>query len=242
MIVRAQAAERGAFSPALIISGNTLDQRVTTSNRLLRALSPDDRALLEPYLEPREFKKKDVLILPDKPMDHVYFLDRGLASIVAKTHDNRKIEVGIYGRDGMGSTAAVLGDAMSSHEHFIQIEGAGFRLPIQVMVEAFRKSPSMQAVFLRYVRVFQLQVEQTAQSNGNYNLPERLARWLLMCHDRIDGDELPITHQFLGIMLAVRRSGVTLTVQTIEGTGIIKAKRGCIIIRDRAKLEQIAGG
>lgn len=165
-----------------------------------------------------------------------------MASIVAETHDSRKIEVGVYGRDGFGSTAVLLGDTLSPHEHFIQIEGAGSRIPTEAIIEAFQKSPTMQSVFLRYIRFFQLQVEQTAQSNGNFNLSERLARWLLMCHDRIDGDELQITHESLGIMLAVRRSSVTLAVHTMESAGIIKTKRGCIKIRRRAKLEEIAGG
>ncbi len=94
---------------------------------------------------------------------------------------------------------------------------------------------------LRYAHLFQLQTAQTALSNGSYSLEERLARWMLMCHDRMDGDEFPITHEFLAFMLGVRRPGVTTTVHILEGAGMIKARRSRIQILDRAKLEEAAG-
>jgi hypothetical protein len=89
---------------------------------------------------------------------------------------------------------------------------------------------------------FNVQVAYTALSHGSYTIEERLARWLLMCHDRVDGDDLPLVHEFLSMMLGVRRPGVTIAVQTLEATGIIKAKRGHIIVQDRARLEEVAGG
>lgn len=161
---------------------------------------------------------------------------------MATTPDKRRLEVGIYGREGMGSTAILLGDNQSPHEHFIQMAGSGFRLPADILLSAIKQSPSLNILLLKSLRCFQLQISQTALSNGNYSLNERLARWLLMCHDRVDGDEIKITHEFLGVMLAVRRSGVTLALQTFEGAKIIHAQRGCVIIRDRAMLEDIAGG
>jgi CRP-like cAMP-binding protein len=95
---------------------------------------------------------------------------------------------------------------------------------------------------LRYVEAFQVQVAHTALSHGSYTIEERLARWLLMCHDRLDGDDLPLVHEFLALMLGVRRSGVTLALQILEGAGVIHAKRGLITVHDRAKLQEIAGG
>ncbi len=87
-----------------------------------------------------------------------------------------------------------------------------------------------------------MQVAHTALSHGSYTLEERLARWLLMCHDRLDGYDLPLVHEFLSMMLGVRRSGVTIAIQTLEGTGAIKGTRGHIVVRDRDKLEETANG
>jgi len=92
------------------------------------------------------------------------------------------------------------------------------------------------------VQAFMIQIGQTALANGSHTLEQCLARWLLMCHDRVDGDDLPLVHEFLSMMLGVRRPGVTIAVQTLEATGIIKAKRGHIIVQDRARLEEVAGG
>ncbi|WP_328824920.1 Crp/Fnr family transcriptional regulator [Mesorhizobium neociceri] len=99
----------------------------------------------------------------------------------------------------------------------------------------------MRALLLRFVHTFLVQVSQTAYANAGYSVEERLARWLLMTHDRLDHDDMPITHEFMSIMLGSRRPGVTIAVQTLEGTGAIRATRGNITLRDRQKLEQIAG-
>lgn len=211
-------------------------------NYLLRAMAEPDRSGLVPHLERVPLKRAEVILQPDAPFEYVYFLESGVASIVATPPDGRRIEVGLYGREGFGSTAIVLGDDRSAHEHIMQIPGEGLRLSAKTMLKAIQHSPSLNGLLLKYARVLQLQMAQTALSNGNYSLAERLARWLLMCHDRVDGDEISITHQALGIMLAVRRSGVTLAIQTLESAHIIRAFRGCLIVRDRAKLEEIAGG
>jgi CRP-like cAMP-binding protein len=205
-------------------------------------MSVADRALLDPYFEPMKLRLKQVLYSPNAAIEHLYFLEEGLASVVAETPDGRRLEIGIYGREGMGTTAILLGDDQCAHEHFIQMAGSGFRLPANILIEAVDQSSSLEKLLLKYLRCFQLQVTQTALANGNFSLEERLARWLLMCHDRVDGDELPLTHEFLGIMLAVRRSGVTLALQIFEGAKIIKAKRGCVVVLNRPKLEEIAGG
>ena len=205
-------------------------------------MSAKDRARLEPHFEHVQLRIKQVLLKPNTPIEYVYFFESGLASIVAISSDGRRLEVGLYGREGMGSSAFLLGDDQSPHEHFVQIAGSGLRIPVAVMRDAVAQSVLLNTLLLKYLRAFHLQVAQTALSNGNFTLTERLARRLLMCHDRVDGDEIPLTHEFLGIMLAVRRSGVTLALQTLEGAHIIKARRGCIIFRDRAKLEEIAGG
>jgi CRP-like cAMP-binding protein len=102
-------------------------------------------------------------------------------------------------------------------------------------------SPSLKALLLRWVQVLMIQTAQSALANGRYTIQERLARWLLMCHDRLDGDDLPLTHEFLSLMLGVRRSGVTEALHVLEGVKIVRTSRGRIHILDREKLEEIAG-
>jgi CRP-like cAMP-binding protein len=215
--------------------------QTTVHNRLLRTLSPEDFGLLQPHLEHVTVNRGDVLIEPNEPIEHIHFPEHGIASVVANTSDGRRIEVGIFGRDGMSGTAVLLGTDQTPHENFIQVPGSLLQMGADQLREAIRQSPSLHALFLRYVQAFQIQTAYTALSNGGYGIEERLARWLLMCDDRLDGNELPLTHEFLGIMLGVRRSSVTLAIQMLEAAKAIEARRGRLTLLDRAKLEGIAG-
>ena len=168
------------------------------------------------------------------------FIESGLASQIASGEGKRKLEVGIYGRDGVGPTAAVLGVDRDPHLHIMQVMGAGYRISIEKLAEAMGESSSLRALLLRYVQIFMIQMGHTALSNNSLLIEQRLARWLAMCHDRLDGNELPLTHEFLGIMIGVRRASVTETIQILEDKEIISARRGAIEVLDRAKLEATA--
>ena len=200
-----------------------------------------DFALLQPHLEAIDLKRGLVLTEAGQPIDHVCFPETGIVSQVAIIEDNRRLEVGIYGREGFGPAALVAGVDRTPYEHFVQVEGTGWRIPTAAFTAAFRRSPDLNALLLRYMQVFTIQTGYTALSNGSGVIGERLARWLLMCHDRIDGNDLALTHEFLGIMLGVRRSGVTDAIHHLEGVGIIRAARGRIEIRDRERLGETAG-
>lgn len=213
----------------------------TLRNRLLASLSPDDYRLVQPHLEPLVLERGHVLVHPNQPNSHVHFLESGLASQIAVTLDNRKLEVGIYGRDGIGPTSSILGVDRTPHQHIIQMEGEGFLIAVKTFVLILEKSPALRALLMRYIQTFTIQTGYTALSNGSGVIGERLARWLLMCHDRVDGDDLSITHEFLGIMLGVRRSGVTDAIHILEGVNIIRATRGKIQVLDRERLEETAG-
>ena len=213
----------------------------TVCNLLLRRMPACDFALLEPHLEVIDLKRGLVLAESGQFIDHVCFPETGIVSQVAITEDNRRLEVGIYGREGFGPAALVAGVDRTPYEHFVQVEGTGMRIPSAAFAAAQRQSPSLNALLLRYMQVFTVQTGYTALSNGSGVIGERLARWLLMCHDRIDGDDLFLTHEFLGIMLGVRRSGVTDAIHHLEGVGIIHAVRGRIEIRDRERLAETAG-
>ena len=209
-------------------------------NRLLRLLPADSFLRLQPHLEPVPLTKGLVILKADTPFAWAYFPEYGVASIIS-SDEGRRLEIGLFGRDGMGSTALVLGTDRTPHETVIQVEGHGHRIAADVLREALAQDPALQALLLRYIHVFSLQLAQTAVSNGSGTIEERLARWLLLTHDRLDGNDLPVTHEFLAIMLGVRRPGVTLATHMLEGAQVIRAKRGLITVTDRAKLEQLAG-
>lgn len=214
----------------------------TVQNRLLRSLSPTDFALLLPELEPVQLDVRHVLVTPDQPIEFVYFIERGIGSVVATATDGSRLEVGLFGRDGVSGTSLFLGVDRIPHETFMQVGGAGLRIPADKILALLGDSPTLATSMLKFVQVFTIQTAHTAVANGCYTIEERLARRLLMSHDRVDGDELPLTHEFLAIMLAVRRSGVTVATQVLEGERIIKAERGRITVLDRSGLEKTAGG
>jgi CRP-like cAMP-binding protein len=214
----------------------------TTCNRLLQALSPDDLGRLLPHLERVDVQKGEVLIRQGQPLEFTYFPEGGLSSNLTVTSDGRKIEVGCFGFEGMVSTATVVGSDRASHEILVQVGAPWLRMRTAALEEAIQASPALQAVLLRYVQIQILTFSHSALSNGAYVMRERLARWLLMAHDRLEGDDLALTHDFLSLMLGVQRSGLTLAIQELEGLGMIRAKRGLITVVDREKLYDMAGG
>ncbi len=213
----------------------------TVCNRLLALMSRDDFALLASHLEPVELFRDYVLAIPNIPIGDVFFIESGMVSVVAEKADGRSIEVGVYGRDGMGPSTVLLGSDQTPHHQYMQIGGTGLKLPTKTFLEIVDRSPSMRTLLLRFVHVFMTQTAQSALVNGSSIIEERLARWVLMCRDRLDDDEFPITHDFLSMMLGVRRSSVTDAIHLLEGDGLIKATRGNIKILDRGRLERAAG-
>lgn len=206
-------------------------------SNLISTLSEVDRTLLEPHLTPVKMGTGMTLEEPDEPIESVYFLKSGVGSTVAFSNNGRRIETGLFGYEGMSGTAAVLQTRYASHETFMQVAGEGLAIEPDRLQDAMEQSPSLQRHLLRYIQSMIAQTSQTALSNGQARLEERLARWLLMCHDRISGNDLDLTHEFLSIMLGVRRAGVTVGTHMLEGKGLIRANRGQIVILDREGLE-----
>jgi CRP-like cAMP-binding protein len=215
--------------------------QVPVRNRLLATLAPADFSLLEPQLERVPLPAGIRLIEPNTPIEHVYFLEQGIASVVATTPQDRRIEVGIIGPEGLTGVPVLLGMDRTPHECFVQIPGAGLRMRVDDLRAATAASATLQQRLLRFVHAFTVQIGQTALANASHLIEERLARRLLMCHDRVDGDDLAATHEFLSLMLGVRRSGVTVALQALEDRGIISTRRGQVRVVDRAKLEAVAG-
>jgi CRP-like cAMP-binding protein len=213
-----------------------------TSNLLLRALSPEAYALLQPSMQRVELPLRFALITASVATDLVYFLERGLGSLVATNSDDKSVEVGHIGFEGMTGSHLLLKVEKTPNKAFMQVEGSGISVPAAVLLSMVQKVPTANDLLLKYVHCCDLQLAHSALANGRYNMPERLARWLLMCHDRLREDDLQLTHEFLSLMLGVRRSGVTNEIHVLEGVGAIKATRGNIRIVNRQKLEEIAGG
>ena len=216
--------------------------QASTANLLLRALSEADYALLEPHFERKHLKIKDQLFDRNTPIEHVYFLENGVGSIVAEQEGGDQVEVGLYGREGMSGAAVILGAGQSPQASMVQVGNPdALRIASERLVDACNASISLRDLMMRYVQSLNVQAAMTAASNAHYELSERLARWLLMCHDRSDGDQIELTHEFLAMMLAVRRSGVTVTLHTLEGAGAIRSTRGIVTVTNRPRLEEIAG-
>jgi CRP-like cAMP-binding protein len=210
-------------------------------NQILLRLTEEDSQALAPYLKPVRLSLKQELITPGQPISHVYFIETGMVSLIAVSEDSEAIEAGVIGHEGLTDQVLEAGDT-SVLRTVVQLEGAALAVEASQYVAWITDRPSALKLVARFNQSMAVQTAYTALSHGSYTINERLARWLLMCFDRNEGEDLPLVHQFISLMLGVRRSGVTTALHVIEGEGAIKATRGHITLRDRAKLEELAAG
>ncbi len=211
-------------------------------NRLLAVLPAADLARLQPSLELVDIDTRQVIEVPGRPIAHAYFVESGLVSVVGTTEPDHRIEVGMVGYEGMTGLGVVLGDDLAANEALVQSSGSAWRIASPALRSAMSASPMLTATLLRYVHVFIAQASQTALANGRGKLDERLARWLLMWHDRLRDDNLTITHEFLALLLGVRRQGVTVALHDLESKELIKSTRSLVRILDRVGLQRAANG
>jgi len=209
-------------------------------NRLLAALPAEDLARIWLRLDAVEFGLRDVIQVPDEPMSAVYFPESGWVSMMALMVDGSAAEVGIVGFDGMVGLPLLLGSDRAVTEGMVQAPGTFLRLGASAFQEEQDRSPPFRKILLRYALASHTQVAQTAACNGRHTLDQRLARWLLTAHDRVDGDQFPMTQEFLAIMLCVHRSGVTVAARLFQQAGLIRYSSGQITITDRSGLEATA--
>src|SRR5580700_3519637 len=193
-------------------SGHASRQR----NRLLAALSPADLALVQPHLNSLAVAVRHEIERPNRRIESVYFMDAGIASVVAVQADETQVEVGLIGPEGMSGTAVVLGGEQTPHSTYIQVAGEAQWIKADELRKAMRASGSLHAMLLKYVQVFMVQTTHTAIANARAQIDRRLARWILMAHDRTGDKTLPLTHEFLSLMLGVRRPGVTEALQNLN--------------------------
>jgi CRP-like cAMP-binding protein len=210
-------------------------------NKLLAALPDADLSLVLPKLEAVSLELRQQLEAPNKPIQYVYFIESGIGSVVANGPRRNDAEVALFGREGMSGTAVTAGDTQSPFETFFQVKGLAFRIGVEDFRSTLKQSPTLKRLCTAYVRAQNIQTSYTALVNAQSKLEERLARWLLMIHDRIDGEGFETTHEFIADMLAVRRPGVTVALHLLEGKGLIRSNRGEVLIRDRQGLIELAG-
>ncbi len=216
-------------------------QRAGIRNRLLNKLAPDDWARLAPHLEAVTLRERQIIEVPLKPIAHAYFLEIGVASVVAVDPEDHRIEVGVIGFEGITGVPLIMGDTRAQHSTYMQIPGSGHRIAAEKLRAALCESETLRALMLKSAHGFMIQTAHTALANGRAKLEERLARWLLMAHDRMTSNAVPLTHEFLAVMLGVRRAGVTVAIHSFEQRGFITTRRGELTVVSRAGLEQVAG-
>jgi CRP-like cAMP-binding protein len=207
-------------------------------NNLLAALAPADLAHLRPRLERVPLRRRQVLQERNVPLCHAYFLESGAASLLSRTGQGESaLEVGLLGRADLAGTPIVLGTGRSPHRCVVQVPGEALRIGAEDLRDAMRESPALQGLLLAYVQTALVQSSQIAACNARHSLRERLARWLLVAHDRLGTAELPLTHLALGRALGVRRAGVTTAMGALEEAGLVRKGRGRILLLDRSGLE-----
>ncbi len=210
-------------------------------NKLLAGLPAEEGEHLCPLLTRMTLVSGQTLHERGDPIEDVFFMEHGLASLTADTMDTGQVEVGLTGWEGLVGASVLLNpEAIAVHRAFVQIPGASFRIRAADLRQKLDLCPVLRERCLRYVQMLLVHTAQSAACNARHELGERLARWLLMSRDRVDGDELPLTQDFLALMLGVRRAGVSLAMSTLQAGGLVSQARGRIIVRDRAGLEGAA--
>ena len=207
-------------------------------NHLLTALPEDTLARLRPLLEPVELRRKQVLHERNVSMLWAYFIERGAASMLSRSGERSAVEVGTLGRGDLVGLPIVLGTLRSPHRCVVEVPGRALRISADNLKRALEDVPCLRRLLLTYVQAVMVQGTQLVVCNTRHNLKERLARWLLVAHDRLDGDEIPLTHQSLSRAIGVRRAGVTTAVGAMEAEGLVRRGRGRLTILNRAALEE----
>lgn len=209
-------------------------------NRLLKTLGTERLLQLVSRMEPVNLQAGYQLVATGMPISHFCFIETGLASTIVHDEGGKRIETVLVGREGVTGWPALLGAETTPDETVMRMGGRGLLIPVIELMRQMEGDTHLRELLLGYVNICMLQVGQLVLANGQYSLRERLARWLLMCRDRLDTDDLPITHEFLSSVLGVRRPGVTNELHVLEGIHAIRASRGNVRIINRSILEDVA--
>jgi CRP-like cAMP-binding protein len=214
--------------------------RAARSNRLLSALPRAALERLMPDVVLRPLELRQVLQARGIPVEHVIFPLDGVASMISVGDSGGSIEVATIGREGIVGLPLFLGGESAAGEVFIQVPGKGLFMLAARFQHHVGQEPALTRILLLYTQALLTQVAQCSACNQHHSISGRCARWLLQTHDRVNGDEFPMTHEFLSLMLGVRRATVTETAQGLQARGLIQYHRGVVNVLDRIGLEQAA--
>ena len=211
------------------------------ANQILARLTPDDLALLEPHLMPVTFAVDDVIARAGDRIETICFLEDGIAGALDALEGDRHYAIGLVGNEGFIGWPLLLGDDRSPWDIVMRAEqGKAFRLPAQVLLSAIETRPTLRVTCLRFAQAFMLQMSRTIVSAFAHSIERRMARWILLYHDRVREDDICMTHEEFRLMLGVRRSSVADALHRLEDEKAIRSLRGRVIVRDRAKLILLA--
>jgi CRP-like cAMP-binding protein len=210
-------------------------------NHVLAALPASDRDRIAPHLRPVRLACRQRLARPQQPFEQVYFPDSGLVSVIGGVRDNIPVEIGIIGREGIVNLSALLGSDRSMAEVLVQVEGDCWTLNVQDVRRLLAESRALHDLVLRYANTFMNLIGASLVAAQRATLTQRLARWLLISHDRLGEDTMPLTHEFLSLMLGVRRPSVTVALSELEEAGWIARRRGAVVVLSREGLLEEAG-
>jgi CRP-like cAMP-binding protein len=212
------------------------------ANVLLKSLSEEGFALLAPFLDDVELTYRQQIELPHEPFAYMVFPESGVISVVAKSPEGKDTEIALIGYEGVTGTACLLGATTTPHSTYVQIPGSGWRIPVADLLSCASKSREINKKLLLFTQSLSVQTASTALANAQADAQTRLARWLLMIHDRTRDADLRITHELLAVMLALRRPWVTETLNGLQALGYIALKRQIVTVIDRRGLVSVANG
>jgi CRP-like cAMP-binding protein len=211
-----------------------------TKNRILRALPPQDRSRLIAALRPVTFELGDVICEPGQRIGHMFFPTTAVVSSLYTTEDGDTAEMGLVGNDGVVGLSLVLGGEATPNQATVVVAGDALKLEMSILRKEFAAGGMLQAQLLRYTQAFITQISHVAVCNRLHAVEQRLCRWLLMCRDRVDRDDLQMTQEFISSVLGGRRETVTVAAGRLQDAGLIRYSRGHIAIVDRKGLEAAA--
>lgn len=206
-------------------------------NRLLDALPEALYAALAPHLQSVTLDVREMVALPGQSYEYVYFPEDCIISVVNVMRDGSTVETGTIGNEGLAGLPTLMDSVSSETRVFGQVPGAAQRAPASVVADFVERERELRRLVNRYAQAFLTQVAQGAACNRLHGIEQRCARWLLMTHDRVTGDEFPLKQQFLAEMLGVRRAGVSVAASALQEAALIRYSRGIVQVLDRDGLE-----
>ncbi|HMJ24332.1 MAG TPA: Crp/Fnr family transcriptional regulator [Pyrinomonadaceae bacterium] len=215
-----------------------LPREEQSENKILAALPREEFEPLNEKLKPVKLELGTTLYRPEQKIDYVYFVTRGVVSLLAALENGATVEAGVIGPEGMAGIAAVLGADSTPNQALVQGEGHALRMSTADIRIECRNGGKLRDLLLRYTHTLFTQVAQTAACNRLHTIEQRLARWLLLTQDRVASPEFTLTQDFLSRMLGVRRAGVSVAANTLKQAGLIDYRRGTMVVLDRSGLEQ----